>query len=125
MRAANGQELGRRGARLGRLQSLAQAEIAPGGRVGLPEFGGRAREHHLPALVSGARPNINRLVSARRRDPVMLHEHHRPGQITKGRQQFLHVGGVLADGRLVEHVQHVFQPADEGERQPHPLRLAA
>ena len=124
-RAPDGEELLRRRAFLGAQHIFSPAEIPPGGGICLPQLPWRAAEDHPPALVPGARPEVDRLVRSRRRHPFVLHEHHRPGQLAKGGQQALHIGRVLADGRLIQHVQHVFQPADQGQRQAHPLRLAA
>ena len=114
------------GERCGReLQPFAQAEIFAGGGIGFPERMRRALENHLPALPARAGSQVDGLVGAGSSQAVVLHEDHRTGQVAKSRQQALHIGGVLPDGGLIQDVQHIFQAADQGQRQAHALGFAA
>jgi hypothetical protein len=55
----------------------------------------------------------------------VLDKDDRSRQVAKGRQQALHIRRVLPDGRLIQHMQQVFQPADQRQRQANALRFAA
>ena len=114
---------GRRGARLGRRHPLAQAEIAAGGRVGLPELGGRARRTRTCPPCAPA-PGPRSMARSAPAAPTRSCSTNTTGPASsrKAGSRRCHVGRVLADGRLVEHVQHVLQAA--GRARPPGARAA-
>ena len=67
---------------------------------------------------------VDRMVGGCGCDPVVLDIDHRSTQVPESGQQPRYIGRMLSDGGLVQHVHHVRQPAGQGHRQAHPLRLA-
>ncbi len=78
-------------------------------------------EGHPPPLVARTRPHVNRPVGSGSGEAIVFDIDDRTQQIPESGQQTYHVGGVLSDRRLVEHVQHIFEAAGQGDRQPHAL----
>jgi hypothetical protein len=50
-------------------------------------------------------------------DAVMLDVNYRSGQFAKCGQEARDIGGMLADGGFVQHVEHVFEAACQGNGQ--------
>lgn len=65
---------------------------------------------HAPALIAGARPDVDHPVACRDHAHVMLHHYDRVAGIDKSielRDQSLDVGGMQTGGRLVKHKEGV------------------
>jgi hypothetical protein len=105
---------------------LLAGEILAGER--LRRLGHRSGVHHPAAALARARAELEHEVGLLHRGEIVLHHHHRvPGvaQPAEQGQQAIGVARMEPDGRLVEHVERVYQagPQRVGERDP--LRLAS
>jgi hypothetical protein len=84
-----------------------------------------ALEDELATAAASGRADLDDIVRHRDRGAVMLDHEHGAGQRCDGVEQSFEVGAVQPDGRLVEDMQQVFEPAAEHDRKPRPLRFAA
>ena len=87
--------------------------------------GGRSLEHEPAARLPAARADLDDVVGHGDGGAVVLHHHDRAGQARDGVEQPSEVGVVQADGRLVEHVQEVLEPAGEDDREAGALGFPA
>ena len=106
----------------------AVAQVAPGGRrLHAPDRLGRTGRHHLPALLTRARPKIHDVVGRANDVRVVLDHEDGVSGIAKPphqREEPCGVARVKASRRLVEHVGDPRQAAAHLRRQSHALRLA-
>ena len=89
---------------------------------------GRPRRDELPAVLAGARPEVDDVVRRRDRRLVVLDDEHGVAQVAQPLERAeepVVVALVQADARLVQHVEHADQPRADLGRQPDALPLAA
>ena len=82
----------------------------------------------LAAVLAGAGADVDHPVCDRDRLEIVLHDQHGVAEVTQVQQRVDQAAVVTLmqpDGRLVEHVQHAFEPAADLARQPDALGLAA
>ena len=86
-----------------------------------------AGEHHLAAVLTCPRTQVDDVVALLDDLRVVLHHHHGVvvgSEAVKNLHQAVAVPRMKADGRLVQHVQRVHQGRADGGGQVHPLELA-
>ena len=112
-----------------RLDRARPGEELAGQRVGhLRHLIGRALRHHVPAVLSGARPHVDQVVGGAHRALVVLDHEHGVAEVAQSLERLdqpVVVALVQSDRRLVEDVEHADQRGADLRRQPDPLRLAA
>ena len=89
---------------------------------------GRARRHHVAAVLARRRAHVDQVVGGAHRALVVLDHEHGVAEVAQPlqrRDQPLVVALVQADRRLVEDVEHAHERRADLGRQPDPLRLAA
>ena len=87
-----------------------------------------ASSHNLPALDSGAGPQVHDIVGRTDGLFIMLHHHHGVAHVTQvlqGFQQAVVIPLVQADGGFIQHIQHPHQAAADLAGQPDALTFPA
>ena len=128
----------RRGSRCSRsgCAACAGTSIAPRAREELAgqrlghalDLGRRALRDDPPAVLAGARAEVDEVVGRAHRLLVVLDDDHGVAEVAQAlerRDQLRVVALVQADRGLVEDVEHAHQRGADLGRQPDPLRLAA
>ena len=90
-------------------------------RAALDQVGGCAGEHDLPAVVAGARPDVDQPVGMGHHRLVVLDDDDGVAVVNEcveHRQQFVHVGQMQTGGGLVEDVDRSRLPHVDGQLQP-------
>ena len=92
------------------------------------DFVEHAGGHHLAAMPSGARTEIDDVVGRANRLLIVLHDQHGVAEIAqlleRGEQARV-IALMQTDGRLIENVQHAHEPAADLRGETDALRFAA
>src|SRR5207247_4657661 len=86
------------------------------------------RSHQVPALLAGARAEVNHEVGSPNRLLIVLDHQDRVPKVAQGLERLkeaLVVPRMEADGGLVEHVERAAQFRSDLSGQAHPLAFAA
>ena len=81
----------------------------------------------MPAFGAGDQPHFNEMVGGFEHTHVMVHDHHGIAvrhQVMHHAEQPVHVRGVQANGRLVEHIQHAGGAVAHGTGELHTLAFS-
>ena len=78
----------------------------------------------MPSFGAGNRSHFNEMVGGLEHAHVMVHDHHGIAvrhQVMHHAEQPIHVRGMQANGRLVEHIQHAGGAVAHGTGELHTL----